>query len=102
MNVKTWPWMKVYYKIKPLLKSAETEKELSAMKENYEKMKTDLATALAKKKELEEKMVSLLQEKNDLALQVASVSKNVYPSQHVDTMRYMWYDIWYDWYDDTF
>jgi hypothetical protein len=33
---------------------------------------------------------------------VASVSKNVYPSQHVHTMRYMWYDIWYDWYDDTF
>uniref|UniRef100_A0A8C5FPY1 Myosin heavy chain, fast skeletal muscle-like n=1 Tax=Gadus morhua TaxID=8049 RepID=A0A8C5FPY1_GADMO len=77
MNVKTWPWMKVYYKIKPLLKSAETEKELSAMKENYEKMKTDLATALAKKKELEEKMVSLLQEKNDLALQVASEGDNL-------------------------
>ncbi|CAL8405972.1 unnamed protein product [Arctogadus glacialis] len=77
MNVKNWPWMKVYYKIKPLLKSAETEKELSAMKENYEKMKTDLATALAKKKELEEKMVSLLQEKNDLALQAASEGDNL-------------------------
>lgn len=75
MNVKHWPWMKVYYKIKPLLKSAETEKELQQMKENYEKMKTDLAAALAKKKELEEKMVSLLQEKNDLQLQVASVSR---------------------------
>ena len=74
MNVKHWPWMKVYYKIKPLLKTAETEKELANMKENYEKMKTDLAAALAKKKELEEKMVSLLQEKNDLQLQVASVS----------------------------
>uniref|UniRef100_A0A8D3D6B5 Uncharacterized protein n=1 Tax=Scophthalmus maximus TaxID=52904 RepID=A0A8D3D6B5_SCOMX len=72
MNVKHWPWMKVYYKIKPLLKSAETEKELANMKENYEKMTTDLAAALAKKKELEEKMVSLLQEKNDLQLQVAS------------------------------
>lgn len=66
--------MKVYYKIKPLLKSAETEKELAQMKENYEKMQTDLAAALAKKKSLEEKMVSLLQEKNDLQLQVASVS----------------------------
>ena len=76
MNVKHWPWMKVYYKIKPLLKSAETEKELSNMKDNYEKMKTDLAAALAKKKELEQKMVSLLQEKNDLALQMASVSKH--------------------------
>lgn len=74
MNVKTWPWMKVYFKIKPLLKSAETEKELAQMKENYEKMTNDLAAALAKKKELEEKMVSLLQEKNDLQLQVASVS----------------------------
>ena len=68
--------MKVYYKIKPLLKSAETEKELSNMKDSYEKMKTDLAAALAKKKELEQKMVSLLPEKNDLSLQVASVSKD--------------------------
>ncbi|KAF7649635.1 hypothetical protein LDENG_00138450 [Lucifuga dentata] len=58
MNVKHWPWMKVYYKIKPLLKSAETEKELAQMKENYEKMTADLAAALAKKKELEEKMES--------------------------------------------
>ncbi|KAJ8005604.1 hypothetical protein DPEC_G00119660 [Dallia pectoralis] len=77
MNVKTWPWMKVYFKIKPLLKSAETEKELANMKENFEKMKIDLTKALAKKKELEEKMVSLLQEKNDLALEVASNSENL-------------------------
>ncbi|KAM3874219.1 myosin heavy chain, fast skeletal muscle-like [Diretmus argenteus] len=77
MNVKNWPWMHVYYKIKPLLKTAETEKELSQMKENYDKMKTDLATALAKKKELEEKMVSLLQEKNDLQLAVSSESENL-------------------------
>ncbi|XP_066528029.1 myosin heavy chain, fast skeletal muscle-like [Hoplias malabaricus] len=77
MNVKHWPWMKLYFKIKPLLKSAETEKEMAAMKENFEKMKEDLAKALAKKKELEEKMVSLLQEKNDLQLQVASEAENL-------------------------
>nr|BAG16352.1 myosin heavy chain [Coryphaenoides armatus] len=77
MNVKHWPWMKVYYKIKPLLKSAETEKELSQMKDNYDKMKTDLAAALAKKKELEEKMVSLSQDKNDLQLQVASEGESL-------------------------
>uniref|UniRef100_H3DR28 Myosin, heavy chain b n=1 Tax=Tetraodon nigroviridis TaxID=99883 RepID=H3DR28_TETNG len=77
MNVKNWPWMHLYFKIKPLLKSAETEKELAQMKENYGKMQTDLATALAKKKELEEKMVSLLQEKNDLQLQVASEGENL-------------------------
>ncbi|XP_062409616.1 myosin heavy chain, fast skeletal muscle-like [Sardina pilchardus] len=77
MNVKTWPWMKVYYKIKPLLKSAETEKELASLKENYEKIKVDFAKATAKKKELEEKMVSLVQERNDLALQVASGSEGL-------------------------
>ncbi|KAI4879537.1 hypothetical protein NFI96_026397, partial [Prochilodus magdalenae] len=77
MNVKHWPWMKLYFKIKPLLKSAETEKEMAAMKENYEKMKEDLAKALAKKKELEEKMVSLLQEKNDLQLAVTSESEGL-------------------------
>ena len=66
--------MKLYFKIKPLLKSAETEKEMAQMKEDFEKTKEDLAKALAKKKELEEKMVSLLQEKNDLLLQVQSVS----------------------------
>ncbi|XP_074512483.1 myosin heavy chain, fast skeletal muscle [Sebastes fasciatus] len=77
MNVKNWPWMHLYFKIKPLLKSAETEKELQQMKENYGKMQSDLSTALAKKKELEEKMVSLLQEKNDLQLQVASEGENL-------------------------
>uniref|UniRef100_A0A673B5G1 Myosin, heavy chain b n=1 Tax=Sphaeramia orbicularis TaxID=375764 RepID=A0A673B5G1_9TELE len=77
MNVKNWPWMHLYFKIKPLLKSAETEKELAQMKENYGKMQTDLAAALAKKKELEEKMVSLLQEKNDLQLQVAAEGENL-------------------------
>uniref|UniRef100_A0AAR2L9U2 Myosin motor domain-containing protein n=1 Tax=Pygocentrus nattereri TaxID=42514 RepID=A0AAR2L9U2_PYGNA len=77
MNVKHWPWMKLYFKIKPLLKSAETEKELAELKDNYEKMKENLAQALAKKRELEEKMVTLLQDKNDLQLQVASEVENL-------------------------
>ena len=83
MNVKTWPWMKLYFKIKPLLKSAETEKEMAQMKEDFTKTKDDLTKALAKKKELEEKMVSLLQEKNDLLLQVQSVSWIITPHVHV-------------------
>ncbi|XP_041836067.1 myosin heavy chain, fast skeletal muscle-like [Melanotaenia boesemani] len=77
MNVKTWPWMKLYFRIKPLLKSAETEKEMVQMKEDFEKTKEELAKALAKKKELEEKMVSLLQEKNDLQLQIQSEGENL-------------------------
>uniref|UniRef100_A0A8C5SR46 Myosin heavy chain n=1 Tax=Laticauda laticaudata TaxID=8630 RepID=A0A8C5SR46_LATLA len=70
MNVKHWPWMKLYFKIKPLLKSAEAEKEMANMKEEFEKTKEQLAKSEAKRKELEEKMVSLMQEKNDLQLQV--------------------------------
>ncbi|XP_029948678.1 myosin heavy chain, fast skeletal muscle-like [Salarias fasciatus] len=77
MNVKTWPWMKLYFKIKPLLKSAETEKEMALMKVDFEKTKDELTKALAKKKELEEKMVSLLQEKNDLLLQCQSEGENL-------------------------
>ncbi|XP_064160552.1 myosin heavy chain, fast skeletal muscle-like [Anguilla rostrata] len=77
MNVKHWPWMKLYFKIKPLLQSAEAEKEMANMKEEFTKCKEDLAKALAKKKELEEKMVSLLQEKNDLQLAVASEAESL-------------------------
>uniref|UniRef100_A0A8C4TSQ1 Myosin heavy chain, fast skeletal muscle n=1 Tax=Erpetoichthys calabaricus TaxID=27687 RepID=A0A8C4TSQ1_ERPCA len=77
MNVKHWPWMKLYFKIKPLLKSAEAEKEFANMKEEFIKCKEDLAKAEAKRKELEEKMVALLQEKNDLQLQVASETEGL-------------------------
>uniref|UniRef100_A0A3Q4C0R8 Uncharacterized protein n=1 Tax=Mola mola TaxID=94237 RepID=A0A3Q4C0R8_MOLML len=81
MNVKTWPWMKLYFKIKPLLKSAETEKEMAQMKEDFEKTREELAKALAKKKELEEKMVTLLQEKNDLQLQIQADSETLSDSE---------------------
>ncbi|XP_036945662.1 myosin heavy chain, fast skeletal muscle-like [Acanthopagrus latus] len=77
MNVKHWPWMKLFFKIKPLLKSAETEKEMATMKEDFIKCKEDLAKSDSKRKELEEKMVSLLQEKNNLLLQVQSDSENL-------------------------
>ncbi|XP_066560798.1 myosin heavy chain, fast skeletal muscle [Amia ocellicauda] len=77
MNVKHWPWMKLYFKIKPLLKSAESEKEMANMKEEFTKCKEDLAKAEAKRKDLEEKMVSLMQEKNDLLLQVQSEAEGL-------------------------
>lgn len=44
------------------------------MKEEFEKTKESLEKAEAKRKELEEKMVALMQEKNDLQLQVQAVS----------------------------
>ncbi|XP_015665771.1 myosin-3 isoform X1 [Protobothrops mucrosquamatus] len=77
MNVKHWPWMKLFFKIKPLLRSAEAEKEMATMKEEFQRTKEELVKSEAKRKELEEKMVSLLQEKNDLQLQVQSESESL-------------------------
>uniref|UniRef100_A0A4W5LLV0 Myosin heavy chain 6 n=1 Tax=Hucho hucho TaxID=62062 RepID=A0A4W5LLV0_9TELE len=76
MGVKNWPWMTMYFKIKPLLKTAETEKEMANMKEEFLKLKEVFAKTDARRKELEEKMVSIIQEKNDLQLAVLTVSKN--------------------------
>merc|ERR1719187_3064925 len=77
VGIKDWPWMKVYYKIKPLLKSAETEKELATLKEEHEKLKALHAKTADAKKVLEEKMVVLLQEKADLALAAAPGEENL-------------------------
>uniref|UniRef100_A0A8C4TQ33 Myosin, heavy chain 7B, cardiac muscle, beta a n=1 Tax=Erpetoichthys calabaricus TaxID=27687 RepID=A0A8C4TQ33_ERPCA len=75
--VKHWPWMKLFFKIKPLLKSAETEKEMATMKEEFLKLKEALEKSEAKRKELEEKQVSLIQEKNDLSLQLQAEQDNL-------------------------
>ncbi|XP_034770388.1 myosin-7-like [Acipenser ruthenus] len=81
MGVKNWPWMKLFFKIKPLLKSAENEKEMANMKDEFLKLKEAFAKSEARRKELEEKMVSLLQEKNDLQLQVQSEQDNLCDSE---------------------
>lgn len=78
MVVKNWPWMKLFFKIKPLLKSAETEKEMANMKEEFLKLKEALEKSEARRKELEEKQVSLVQDKNDLLLQLQAVSRLKY------------------------
>uniref|UniRef100_A0A3P8TPH9 Uncharacterized protein n=1 Tax=Amphiprion percula TaxID=161767 RepID=A0A3P8TPH9_AMPPE len=77
MNVKHWPWMKLYFKLKPLLKSAEAEKEMAQMKVDFTKLKEDLAKSENRRRELEEKMVSIVQEKNDLLLQVQAEADNL-------------------------
>ncbi|XP_033853122.1 myosin-7-like [Acipenser ruthenus] len=81
MGVKNWPWMKLFFKIKPLLKSAENEKEMANMKDEFLKLKEAFAKSEARRKELEEKMVSLLQEKNDLQLQVQTEQDNLCDSE---------------------
>ena len=51
------------------------------MKEEFGRLKEALEKSEARRKELEEKMVSMLQEKNDLQLQVQAVCDGPFPAQ---------------------
>lgn len=76
MNVKNWPWMRLFFKIKPLLRCAEAEKEMQSAREEVSRLKEDLARSEARREELEEKTVGLVQEKNDLHLQIQAVCQH--------------------------
>ncbi|XP_042266018.1 myosin-7B-like [Thunnus maccoyii] len=75
--VRTWPWMLLFYKLRPLLRSAQVEKELAALKEDYKKLKEAFDRSEMKRCEAEERQVVLVQEKNDLALQVQAEQDNL-------------------------
>ncbi|XP_050952317.1 myosin-7 isoform X1 [Labeo rohita] len=75
--VKNWPWMCLFFKIKPLLRSAATEKELATLKEEFQKLKEALERSEVKRKEFEERQISLVQEKNDLSLQLQAEQDNL-------------------------
>lgn len=38
-SVRTWPWMMLFYKLRPLLRSAQVEKELASLHEDFNKLK---------------------------------------------------------------
>ena len=67
--------MKLFFKMKPLLRSAQAEEELAALRAELRGLRGALATAEAKRQELEETHVSVTQEKNDLALQLQAVRR---------------------------
>merc|ERR1711879_550986 len=70
--LKDWAWMTIMYKIKPLLATAEAAKEMEEIIEEFEACKKQLEKETKRRKELEEAQVSLVQEKNDLALQLTA------------------------------
>uniref|UniRef100_A0A8C9UU97 Myosin-7B n=1 Tax=Spermophilus dauricus TaxID=99837 RepID=A0A8C9UU97_SPEDA len=75
--VKNWSWMKLFFKMKPLLRSAQAEEELAALRAELRGLRGALAAAEAKRQELEETHVSVTQEKNDLALQLQAEQENL-------------------------
>ena len=72
MFVEDWEWMKIMYKIKPVLATTETAKEMEAILEEFEECKKQLEKETKRRKELEESQVALVQEKNDLQLQTSA------------------------------
>ncbi|XP_041656373.1 myosin-7B-like [Cheilinus undulatus] len=76
-SVRTWPWMMLFYKLRPLLRSAQVEKELAALHEEFKKLKEAFERSEAKRLEVEERQVVLVQEKNDLSLQLQAEQDNL-------------------------
>ncbi|XP_045911523.1 myosin-7-like isoform X2 [Micropterus dolomieu] len=76
-SVRTWPWMMLFYKLRPLLKSAQVEKELAALNDKFNKLKEAFDRSEVKRRDAEERQVVLVQEKNDLALQLQAEQDNL-------------------------
>jgi myosin heavy subunit len=72
LYVRDWEWMKIMYKIKPLLQTAEAAKEMEEIIEEFEACKKLLEKETKRRKELEESQVGLIQAKNDLTLQLTA------------------------------
>ncbi|XP_068184845.1 myosin-7-like isoform X2 [Antennarius striatus] len=76
-TVRNWPWMMMFYKLRPLLRSAQREKELAALNEEFTKLKGAYDKAEEKRLEVEERQVVLVHEKNDLSLQLQVEQDNL-------------------------
>merc|ERR1719220_3319423 len=70
LYVRDWEWMKIMYKIKPLLQTAEAAKEMETVVAELDDLKKKYEKEFSRRKELEEAQVGLVQEKNDLVLKL--------------------------------
>ena len=70
MYLKDWEWMKIIFKIKPLISQAEDAKKIQELEKNYNEVKEKLEKEKKRRAELEEQQVGLQQEKNELAAQM--------------------------------
>uniref|UniRef100_A0A8C5NX37 Myosin, heavy chain 15 n=1 Tax=Jaculus jaculus TaxID=51337 RepID=A0A8C5NX37_JACJA len=67
MAIKNWPWMGLFLKIKPFIKSGG---DTGGRKEEYEQLQKALEKSESQREELQAGQVSLLQEKKDLLFQL--------------------------------
>jgi len=56
--LKDWEWMKIIYKIKPLISQAEEGKKMQELEKNYDEVKKQLEKEKKRRAELEEQAIS--------------------------------------------
>ena len=68
LTLRNWLWWKLYSKVKPMLSMARVEDEMKELEEKLKKASEELEKETKLRKDLEDKNVKLLKEKNDLFL----------------------------------
>ncbi|XP_033213889.1 myosin heavy chain, muscle isoform X10 [Belonocnema kinseyi] len=66
LQLRTWPWWKLWQKVRPLLNATRIEDELAELQEKAKKYEESWIREEKMRKELEELNTKLLQEKTDL------------------------------------
>ncbi|XP_058517264.1 myosin-15 [Ochotona princeps] len=70
MAVKNCPWMRLFFKIKPLVKCMGVGDKIARLKEECVQLRKTLEKTESQRQELKTNQASLIQEKNDLLLQL--------------------------------
>merc|ERR1711887_495838 len=70
--LKEWEWMKIIFKIKPMISQAEEGKKMEELENKYNDVKTQLEKEKKRRQELEDQAISLEQEKNELNAKMES------------------------------
>merc|ERR1711868_251934 len=97
MYLKDWEWMKIIFKIKPLISQAEEGKKLQELEKNYKEVKEKLEKEkkrraeleeemnnelVAKKRKLEDESSELKKDIDDLELTLAKVEKEKHATEN--------------------
>ncbi|OWA50174.1 Myosin heavy chain, muscle [Hypsibius exemplaris] len=72
LQLRNWPWWKLYQKIKPLLNASKAEDEMKLKEEEMAKFKEEFEKETKLRKEYEEKNIALQKERNDLFIRLQS------------------------------
>ncbi|XP_071547350.1 myosin heavy chain, muscle-like isoform X37 [Panulirus ornatus] len=77
MQLRTWPWYRLWQKVKPLLNVTRVEDEIRALEERAAKAEENYDREAKLRKELEAANVALLEEKNNLLVALESTKGSV-------------------------